>query len=136
MCKLKFLGVIFDEKLTFKPHLIYVCEKARSLLFSLKSCAKSSFNVPASHFVMIYMGAIVPKLLYGIPAWFSCFEIPSNLERLTKVLRLGALLIVRCQKSISTDTLFPLAGLLPPHLLIYNKGSCKKIHLDISIYFL
>ena len=133
--ELKFLGVIFDEKLTFKPHLIYVCEKARSLLFSLKSCAKSSFNVPASHFAMIYMGAIVPKLLYGIPAWFSCFEIPSNLERLTKVLRLGALLIVRCQKSISTDTLFPLAGLLPPHLLIIKEVARRFTSISQSTFF-
>ena len=133
--ELKFLGVIFDEKLTFKAHLEKVCSKARSILFSLRSCAKSNFNVPSSHFATIYMGAILPKLFYGLPTWFTVFETKSSMDKITKTLRLGALLIVKCQKSVSSEVLFPLADILPPRLLVMRETARRFLSILSSVFY-
>ena len=45
---LKFLGVIFDQQLSFKPHLNYVCKKVQSCFISLCSCTQTMFDIPSS----------------------------------------------------------------------------------------
>ena len=78
--ELKFLGIItifkFDEQLNFKAHLQkYAAKSDQYILFSLKFCTRSNFNVPPSHahFVTIIMSmrVILLKLFFSLPTWFQ-----------------------------------------------------------------
>ena len=120
--ELKFLGIIFDEKLSLKSQLQYVCDKTRACLFSLKSVAMTNYGVPASHFATIFNGAILPKLLYGLPVWSSVLNSTSALKRLTKIFRLAALMSVRVAPTTSNKVLYPLANMLPPALFVEKKS--------------
>ena len=81
------------------------------------------------------MGAILPKLFYGLPTWFIVFENKSGLEKITKTLRLAALLIVKCQKSVASEVLFPLAAVLPPRLLIMRETARRFLSILSSVFY-
>jgi hypothetical protein len=43
--RLKYLGIIFDSKLTFKEHINYTADKCTKLIFSLPKVAKLNWGV-------------------------------------------------------------------------------------------
>ena len=42
---LKYLGIIFDSKLTFREHLTYIEEKCTKIIFSLAKSAKLTWGL-------------------------------------------------------------------------------------------
>jgi len=86
----KYLGVIFDSKLNFKPylHLIETIAKGVGILSRLRS------TFPASTPLMLYFSLIYPHLLFGLTIWGNTF--PTYLAKLQ---RLKALRIIPIRNS-------------------------------------
>ena len=68
---LKYLGIIFDSKLTFREHITYREEKCTKLIFSLAKSAKLTWGLKHKALKTIYSGAILPLILYRAPVWKS-----------------------------------------------------------------
>jgi hypothetical protein len=66
---MKYLGVIIDNKLTFREHITHVTEKCRKLIFALSKSAKLNWGLSHKALKTLYTGAIQPLLLYGAPVW-------------------------------------------------------------------
>ena len=68
---IKYLGIIFDSKMTFRDHINYVEEKCSKLIFTLSKSAKITLGLQqgALNTIHVYTGGILPLLLYGAPAW-------------------------------------------------------------------
>jgi len=64
---MKYLGIIFDHKLTFKEHINYMAKKCTKLIFLLSKSAKLNWGLQHAAPKSIYTGAILPLLLYGAP---------------------------------------------------------------------
>ena len=67
---IKFLGVIIDEKLTWKPHLHYLCNKISQItgvLYKIRDC------VTLDCLKLIYMSTAYPHLLYCSAIWGGAF---------------------------------------------------------------
>ena len=135
MNELKFLGVIFDEKLSFRAHLDYACIKARKCLFALRSCALRNFEIPSSYFATIFISAIIPKLLYGLPVWYSVFRHKGPLAEFTKVIRAAALMSARVPASTPNRLLFLLASCLPPDVLLEKQLLQKMLTICTNTFF-
>jgi hypothetical protein len=54
--KIKYLGVIIDNKFSFKQHIEYVCYQAHRSLVQLSSLAKSYWGIGSSSMRTIYLG--------------------------------------------------------------------------------
>ena len=67
----KYLGVIIDSTLNFKPHIIAL-EKRVSRSVGIPS--KSRFLFPSSILLLFYYALVHPHLVYGLPIWDSTFE--------------------------------------------------------------
>ena len=134
--KIKILGVCFDDKLTFNDHLQYICDKIRSCLFSLRSCAQRQFDISSSHFATIFMGAILPKLFYSLPVWFKVFDKKLAMAKLTTLdstfIRVATLLSVRCQRSVASEILFPWWNYSPPYLLVKQETACRLLSTMVN----
>jgi hypothetical protein len=72
--KLKYLGIIFDYKLTFRDHINYIAEKCTKLTFALESSAKINWGLGHKALSTIYVGGILVLLLYGAPVWVKAVE--------------------------------------------------------------
>jgi len=66
---LKCLGIIFDNKLTFREHITYMAEKCTKLIYALSKSAKLNWGLKHAALKTIYTGEILPLLLYGAPVW-------------------------------------------------------------------
>jgi len=85
---MKYLGIIFDHKLTFREHINYMAEKCTKLILSLSKSAKLIWGLQHSALKLIYTVAILPLLLYGEPMWYKEIDIASNKLKLIRVQRL------------------------------------------------
>jgi Cft2 family RNA processing exonuclease len=54
--KIKYLGIIFNSKLTFRDHINYIEEKCVKLIFSLSKSAKVAWGLKHQALKTIYSG--------------------------------------------------------------------------------
>ena len=71
-----FLGVILDEHLSWKPHILSV---SRKISKSIGIIYKSSFCLPKSSLCSLYYSLVYPYLIYCVSVWGSTYQ--SNLNR-------------------------------------------------------
>jgi len=72
--KLKYLGIIIDYKLTFRDHINYIAEECTKLILVLAKSAKINWGLGHKALRTIYVGGILPLLLYGAPVWIRAME--------------------------------------------------------------
>jgi hypothetical protein len=66
---LKVLGVIVDNKLTFKQHVSTTLTSCSNVLFALRTLTHHGLSAELVR--SVYKGSIVAKLLYASPAWWG-----------------------------------------------------------------
>jgi hypothetical protein len=81
---MKYLGIIIDNKLTFREHLTHVTEKCRKLIFALSKSSKLNWGLSHKALKTLYTGRIQP-LLYGAPVLAKILEKTSHKKTLTRV---------------------------------------------------
>jgi hypothetical protein len=57
---IKYLRIIFDNKMTFRDHIKYVEEKCTKLIFSLSKSAKVTWGLKHKALKTMYTGGILP----------------------------------------------------------------------------
>ena len=65
----KLLCVIISKDLTWKKNTEYICQKARTKLWTLRRLRKLKFDVP--HLLDVYFKEIRPLLELAVPVWHS-----------------------------------------------------------------
>ena len=70
---LKYLGIIFDSKLTFRDHINYTEEKCSKLIFSLSTSAKITWRVKRGVENHIYRRNLPPAAIRS-PSLKVCVE--------------------------------------------------------------
>ena len=61
----KFHGVIFDNKLNFKAHINYVCQKCEKAMNLLKVVSKMDWGADRSVLMRLYRSFVRSRLEYG-----------------------------------------------------------------------
>jgi len=84
---LKYLGIIFDSKLTFRDHIITMTDRCSKLIFALSKSAKLNWGLSYPALKTIYAWGILP-LLYGAPVWINAINKASYKLKITRVQRL------------------------------------------------
>ena len=68
--QLKYLGVIFDRKLSYKDHIEYVAAKCARRINLLKMISGTLWGASKKTLLILYRTLIRPVLDYGMPAYF------------------------------------------------------------------
>jgi hypothetical protein len=110
---LKYLGIIFDSKLTFREHINYVAEKCTKLISALSKSAKLNWGLKHAALKTIYTGAILPLLLYGAPVWKKAIDKVCYRIKLIRVQRLMNIKIAKAYRTVSNEALCILTGVTP-----------------------
>jgi len=108
----KYLGIIIDDKLTFREHITHVTEKCRKIIFSLSKSAKLNWGISHKALKTLYTGGI-PPLLYGAPVWAKTLEKTSHRKKLTRVQRLINIKVAKAYRTVSNEALCIITGLQP-----------------------
>ena len=100
-CKTKFLGVIIDNKLTWKDHINYISGKiARGIGVIIK--ARKFLNKKS--LLSLYYSFIYPYLIYCNVVWGNTYK--TYLEKITLLQKRVIRIIAGVPRLFSTDPLF------------------------------
>ena len=80
---LRWLGIWFDQKLSFTTHVDKWAIKANSLAFHLRSLANTQRGPLPSAMQRGVISCVIPTLLYGVEAWFPGLARPSATTGMT-----------------------------------------------------
>jgi hypothetical protein len=133
---IKYLGIVFDNKLTFKEHIIYIEEKRTKIIFALAKSAKLTWGLKHKALKTIYTGAILPLMTYGAPVWKDALNKASFKARLVRIQRLLNVKIAKAYHTVSNDALCIIMRLMPIHIKIqevakyYEINKCKDEQYD------
>jgi len=123
---MKYLGIIIDNKLTFREQITHVTEKCRKI-FALSKSEKPNGGLSHKSLKTLYTGGIQPLLLYGAPVWAEILEKTSHRKKLTRVQRLINIQIAKAYRTVSNDALCIITGLTPIHIKIKETAELYKI---------
>ncbi|CAI6375758.1 unnamed protein product [Macrosiphum euphorbiae] len=65
---------------------------------------------------------VTSKLLYASPLWVGALDVKRNVEELQRPQRVMAIRIIRAYRTISTAAAMVIAGLVPAHLLAWERS--------------
>ena len=105
----RMLGVMTDEKLTFKDHIKHICMQARKSYSQLAAFP----NLPLSTLKTLYKSFIRSKLEYCWSVWEHKLYFHNNLQNIESVQRGALSLILRPFKSTPTIALESEFNILP-----------------------
>ena len=110
----KYLGFIFDQKLMFHQHVDFYSNKAISTVKYIRLLGNSSWEINPTQKHLLYRCCILPITLYGFQLWFyNKAPLSYLIKVLRKIQRRAAIWILGAFKTLPTDGLEAIAGLIP-----------------------
>jgi len=109
----KYLGFIFDRKLTFHQHINFYSNKALSSVKCMKLLENSSHSITPLQKCLLYRCCILPIALYGFQLWFYHHALLLYpLKALEKMQRRVAIWILEAFKTSPHKGIEAIAGLI------------------------
>ena len=71
----RYLGVWFDEGLTWERHATEAITRARSRMWQLRRIVGCEWGLSPGLFMRLVRGAVLPGLLFGAPVWASVLRL-------------------------------------------------------------
>ena len=128
-----YLGVTFDKRQTWKPHLQEAETRARRKLALMRKLAGSTWGADERTLRTVYEGAVRPHLEYGSAAWSSASK--STLQSVDKVQNQALRLITGAMKTTPISAMEKVTGIQPLQdrrnmktLLQAEKFKCQLNH--------
>jgi hypothetical protein len=118
----KHLGIIVDSKLTFKEHANYLLAKVSELINNLLRFAKIEYGLNAEAMDIIYKGAVLPIISYGVSVWAQAIDRQFMTKPLTSLQRRYALRMTRAYRTVSAEAANILANFLPIDLYLKERA--------------
>jgi len=115
---IKYLGIIFHGKITFRDHVNYIEEKCTKLIFTLSKSAKVTRGLKHKTLKITYTGGILPLILYGAPVWKSVLDNTSYKATLLRIQRIINIKIAKAYRTVSNEALCVITGLTPINIKI------------------
>ena len=117
----KYLGFIFDQKLTFHQHINFYSNKAISTSKCMKLLENSTQEINPLQKWLLYKCCVLPIVLYGFQLWFynkASFSYPMKI--LGKMQRKAAIWILGVFKMSLIEGLEAITGLIPIKSYLYK----------------
>ena len=110
----RYLGFIFDCKLSFHKHIDYYANKALSMVKCMKLLGNSSRGISPLQKRLLYRCCTLPIALYGFQMWyFNKAPISYHMKILNKLQRRAAIWILEAFKTLPAEGIEAIASLIP-----------------------
>ncbi|GBN40485.1 putative RNA-directed DNA polymerase from transposon X-element, partial [Araneus ventricosus] len=108
---IRFLGVIFDRKLTFLPHVLHLRKKCERSLNILKVLSKTSWGADRTSLLRIYQAVILSRIDYGCMVYGSAR--PTVLRRLDTIHHSALRICTGAFRTSPVESLYNISHQLP-----------------------
>ena len=120
-----YLGVKFDKRQTWKPHITQAEGKARKKLAMMRKLAGTSWGASEQILKTVYQGTVRPHLEYNSTAWSTTAK--TNQQALDKVQNQALRIITGATKSTPISFMEKLTGIQPLQERRRGKGVYQTI---------
>ena len=117
----RYLGVWFDEGLTWNRHVTEAIARARARLWQLRRIVGCEWGLRPGLFMSLVRGAVLPGLMFGAPVWASVLRLQERLSRIDSTLAFAARMAFGLERFTSTEASLVLAGLMPARQQIIHR---------------
>ena len=124
----KFLGLVFDSKLTFIPHIDYLFSKCQKALNLLKVAAHTDWGADRNVLMRLYRSHIRSKLDYGCIVYGSARK--SYIKRLDSIHNQGLRLVLGAFRTSPINSLYVEAN--EPSLYLRRKKLSMQYALKLK----
>ena len=125
----KYLGFIFDRKLSFHQHIDYYSNKAIFMVKCMKLLGNSLHSIIPTQKCLLYRCCIFPIVLYGFQLWFyNHTPLSYPLKILGKMQRRATIWILGAFKMFSMEGIEAIAGLIPIKLHLQKLMGRSQLH--------
>ena len=115
-----YLGVQLDDKLSFKPHINIVRNKAMRTAASLARIMPNCGG-PRPQIRTLINSVVHSQLLYAAPSFSKMMKFKERRKEMQKPQRISALRIISAYRTVPTCAALVLAGLPPIDLLVLER---------------
>ncbi|XP_055939430.1 uncharacterized protein LOC129969047 [Argiope bruennichi] len=112
--EIRFLGVIFDRKLTFLPHVLHLRERCEKSLNILKVLSNTSWGADRTSLLRIYQAVILSRIDYGCMVYGSAR--PSVLRKLDTIHHSALRICSGAFRTSPVESLYAICSQLPLNL--------------------
>ena len=117
----RYLGVWFDDFLTWGRQVQELLVTARRRLWALRRCIGRSWGLDPYTFLFFVRRALIPQMFYGAACWASVLRVGTRLGQLDAVLASAARMAFRLERTTSSEAALALAGLPPARIHILRR---------------
>lgn len=123
----KYMGVVLDSKLTWKPHVEKISNKGSNLLWMCRRAVGQKWGLKPKVAHWLYVTVVRPALTYASVVWWRRTEVFTSAALLSKVQRQALLLITGAMNTTPTATMEALLQ-LPSLDLVVKAEARAAIH--------
>lgn len=126
----KFLGVILDQELHWKPQADHALAKGTAYILQFKRLSTMTKGIPLSQMRQLYQAIAVPKIIYAASLWFNptFTENSNDLQQgslgiakwMASIQHIATLAMIDAMRSTATNVLEVHTNILPTTLLLQN----------------
>lgn len=125
--KIKLLGVILDERLSFFEHIRYAIQKASRVYKAICLYVRPTWGLNPENVEIIYHSVIEPMVSYAARIWGKTAERPTAKKTLNSFQRLFAIKAIRGFRTVSHTSACALAQFIPLNLKITEVYRVEKV---------
>ncbi|KAM3488457.1 hypothetical protein MY3957_008269 [Beauveria namnaoensis] len=131
---MRWLGVWFDARLYFTIHMMKWAQKAKSVIYHLRSMSNTIRGISAAVARRAAWAVVMPTLFYGVDVWFPGSErVPKgHLEIIQKTLTVACRMILPSWRTTPKTTLWKEAGIPPAELLLQQIAARNAIGILLA----
>jgi len=126
----KYLGFIFNRKLTFHQHVNFYFNKALLSVKCMKLLGNSSYGITLLQKCLLYRCCILPIVLYSFQLWFYHHApLSYPLKVLEKMQRRAVIWILGVFKIFLSEGIEAIVGLIPIKLHLQKLGGRSQLQV-------
>jgi ribonuclease HI len=109
----RFLGIILDSKLSWKPNIVERVNKANVAIYSCRNAIGKRWGLKPELVHWLYTAVVRPVLIYGVGVWWPALDKITYVRMMEKVQRTACMLISGALRTTPTRALEVMFHLIP-----------------------
>jgi len=131
----RYLGYIFDRKLSFQQFINFYANKAISTIKYMKILENSVHSLAPQQKCLLYRSCILPITLYEFQLWFfNKAPLSYPLKELNKMQRKATIWILDAFCTLLSFGIEAIADLIPIHLHLQKLSSRSQLRAHFFLY--
>ncbi|GBN16318.1 hypothetical protein AVEN_221893-1 [Araneus ventricosus] len=134
--EIRFLGVIFDRKVAFLPHIFHLRKKCERSLNILKVLSRTSWGADRTSLHRVYQAVILSSIDYECMV-YGCAR-PTVLRRLDTIHHSALRICYGAFRTSPVESLYVICHQLPSRILLFCERAKMLLHgsdLNVSVQF-